>query len=350
MEKEEKYFNIMSANSGVLYLMGRPGEAKTAMIENIAKTRGFQFIDLRLSQMDETDIGLFPFIENGVVRHAIPEWADRANKEPTIIMFDELNRSRESIRNAALQILNERRIGYGFKFNENVHFVAAGNLGEEDGTSVDEFDTALWNRLIPIKHFLTIEEWVDGFAEENVWNYIVSFVNSHPDHFYREPGGESKQFATPRSWTFLSNHLETRFQGLENIKLEEAKQIVKEIGWSFVGNSATTFIRYLEDMSSINVNDIIERFDQVSSQVKKMSRAQISEMIHALKDMNTEKFKTNEINNITEFLKLVHIDERVSYLLDVISSMEDIKKNSKSKKLIDNFSEDIMNIKKNMGL
>jgi hypothetical protein len=350
MNKEEKYFNIMSANSGVLYLMGKPGEAKTAIIESIAKNKGFQFIDLRLSQMDETDIGLFPFIENGVVRHAIPEWANLSNQTSTIIMFDELNRSRESIRNAALQILNERRIGYGFKFNDNVHFVAAGNLGEEDGTSVDEFDSALWNRLIPVKHSLTIEEWRQGYADKNVWSYIVSFINSHPEHFYREPTENSKQFATPRSWTFLSNYLKSYFGGIQNIKIDEAKKIIKEVGFSYVGNSITTFIRYIEDVSSININDVFERYEQIEMQLSKICRAQISELIYSLKEVDIETKKKVEIENLSKFLKLVHEDERVSYLLDVISKMNDKKKTNNSNQIIEIFKSDIINIKQNMGI
>lgn len=54
----------------------------------------------------------------------------------------------------------EREIGAFFKFNDNVMMCSSGNLGEEDGTDVEEFDQALNNRLIHIEHTLPYPEWI----------------------------------------------------------------------------------------------------------------------------------------------------------------------------------------------
>jgi hypothetical protein len=37
--------------------------------------------------------------------------------------------------------LLEREIGTAFKFNDNVLMMSSGNLGDEDGTDVEEFDS-----------------------------------------------------------------------------------------------------------------------------------------------------------------------------------------------------------------
>lgn len=134
-KKEKKYFSIMWAKYGVLNITSKPGIAKSAIGRAIAEKMGFAYSDLRLSMIDETDIGLYPNvseIETGnfdtegnptkvkCLDFVVPRWAVEANKRPTIIHFEELNRASQQVRNAALQILLERQIGTDFKFNDNV--------------------------------------------------------------------------------------------------------------------------------------------------------------------------------------------------------------------------------------
>jgi len=102
------------------------------------------------------------------LKHVVPEWAIKANMKPTLIHFEELNRSTLQVRNAALQLLLEREIGAFFKFNDSVYMMSSGNLGEEDGTDVEEFDQALNNRLIHYTHDMPFPEWKKEFADENV--------------------------------------------------------------------------------------------------------------------------------------------------------------------------------------
>jgi MoxR-like ATPase len=118
--------------------------------------------------VDETDVGLYPSLseidmDGEMVKCLISLclWAVEANKRPTIIHFEELNRASQQVRNAALQILLEREIGTAFKFNDNVLMMSSGNLGDEDGTDVEEFDSALNNRLIHINHTLDVQEWLE---------------------------------------------------------------------------------------------------------------------------------------------------------------------------------------------
>ncbi len=132
-----------------------------------------------------------------------PKWAYKANEAPTIIHFEELNRSTLAVRNAALQMLLEREIGAFFKFNSNVMMCASGNLGEEDGTDVEEFDQALNNRLIHIEHTMPYPEWVEQYANDNVCPVIVQFLKTHTEHYYKKPderNQKNKAYATP---TFL---------------------------------------------------------------------------------------------------------------------------------------------------
>jgi hypothetical protein len=338
--KELKYWKMMKPKSGVLFLQSAPGLAKTAVIETIANKLGFQYLDLRLSQMDETDIGLFPKLDGDTVSHAVPEWAKLANEKPTIIVFEELNRARESVRNAGLQILLERRIGYKFKFNSEVYMCATGNLGAADGCSIEEFDSALWNRLLPIEHTLNIKEWEEGFAKENVYEPILGFIKTHPDHFHKSPSENFKQYATPRSWTFLSDRIKA-----EASSILEAIEICIEDGLSYIGASNIPFIRYLEDQSLLNIKNVIEDFDKYQDQIKNLNRSKKSELMQELKSIKASDLKyQKQVNNIIKLLNLVHEDERMAYLLHLIDNEIDdssLNVNKNVKAILNNFKDDM---------
>ena len=90
--KQKKYFRIMYGQSGVLFITAEPGVAKSAIMKTIARKLGFQYFDVRLSMVDEIDVGLFPYREDmeidlndhtgesvkkiiSVMSYAIPKWA-----------------------------------------------------------------------------------------------------------------------------------------------------------------------------------------------------------------------------------------------------------------------------------
>jgi hypothetical protein len=64
--------------------------------------------------------------------------------------------------------------------------MSSGNLGDEDGTDVEEFDSALNNRLIHINHTLDVQEWLGDYAEENCHPMITSYIKTHPEQMYKK--------------------------------------------------------------------------------------------------------------------------------------------------------------------
>jgi len=295
--REQSYFRMMWGKSGVLYITARPGVAKSAIARSIAQKMNFRYMDIRLSMVDETDVGLYPHVSDvdGVkcLDFVVPRWAIEANKQPTIIHFEELNRASQSVRNAALQILLERQIGVNFKFNDTVLMMSSGNLGDEDGTDVEEFDSALNNRLIHIKHTLSFPEWVDGFAKDNVHKMIVSYLTAHPENLYKTSDG----------------------------------------------------LQYCEDMLNININDILNDYDRVALDLKKYNRDKNSELIQSLKEMDISKLTEKQLGNATKFLKGVGEDELTAYLLFILDNNLDISK-PKIKNFLLGFEDVLRTIKK----
>ena len=352
-KRELLYSNVMKSGN-VLYLKGRPGEAKSAIGRVIAEKIGFNYITLPLAQMDAVDLGQFPSTktnENGltVVEFATPEWAIEANSRPTIIHFEELNRSRKEVRDAALLILNEKEVGR-LKLNKNVYLMASGNLGDEDGTDVDEMDNAIINRLFVYKHELTVNEWIENFALENVLPEIVSFIHSKPEHFYKFSTEFGQPYATPRSWTNLSNYIKI----LDTKTVSDIYNNVSEVGLGFVGNSSIFFLKWLEDEMSLSINDIIDNFDKLKINIKKIGRHKISELLTSLKLVDLESLNDNQIENVIKFIELIESvkenkDELVGYLLNLINQLTiDMKKCDNIKKIAMRFKGILKEIKNEM--
>ena len=372
-DREKKYFKMMNAKSGVLYITSAPGYAKSAIMRSIAYKMGFQYFDIRLSMVDETDVGLFPTVDEATIDeikqkmldHVAPKWAYMANTKPTIIHFEELNRSTLAVRNAALQMLLEREIGAFFKFNNNVMMCSSGNLGEEDGTDVEEFDQALNNRLIHIEHTLPYPEWVEQYANDNVCPVIVQFLKTHTEHYYKKPderNQRNKAYATPRSWTFLSDYIFANF-GEWTTRLDNQGNTmknpdgtdkmfkkfpnirtwindIKEIGHGYVGASNARFIRYCEDTLKITLDDVLDRFDDIEDDVKNFNRDKKSELLANMKERKISQLKAKQQENLVRFLQTISDDEIVGYLLHVLDVEYTLSEDTKDNKAAEKFLAD----------
>jgi len=309
------YWEMIFERKGVVMLRGKAGIAKSATCQFIADNviyngKPLRYVDLRLSQMDETHFG-FPYRKMSekfgfeVMDFALPKFFEDAMTEPVLINFEELNRCSQDVQNAALELLNERTL-HGRKLPDHVFMVATGNMGEEDGCHVQQFDNALVNRLILIDYTLPYEEWCADFANKNVINYVVDFLAENTTtHYYSQraylESNEGKPFASARSWTNLSEPLLL----LDN-NLSEIMSFVKEDGQSYVGDfSANAFYEWMKDLQNITLAKIKDgtlhtKYIQKEILVKRLSEIKKSKL--NLKDM-TEQEQAN-VNALFEKYKI----------------------------------------------
>lgn len=347
-EKEREYLAIMWPKYGVLFITSKPGVAKSAIGLSIATKLGFRYLDMRLSMSDESDFK-YPYLEDltqdgqtfKVSGYAVPKWAFESNQRPTIIHFEELNRAPQFVRNAALQILLEREIG-DFKFNDNVLMMASGNLGDEDGTDVEEFDSALNNRLIHVDHVLSVDEWLKNFAVDKCHRLIVSYIKTHPEQIYKT-SDNMKGYATPRSWTMLSKFI-TQNYGKES-SARDFLPLLRKVAHGYVGNSAHKFLQYCEDMLNISIQDVINNYDGVKKDLAKYNRDKNSELIQSLKEIDISTLNEKQLGNIVKFLGGVGDDEKTAYLLWILDNVANIGE-PKMKKFLLQFEDLLRTIKK----
>jgi len=221
--------------------------------------------------------------------------------------------------------------------------MSSGNLGDEDGTDVEEFDNALNNRLIHFSHTLGADEWIDNFAKERVHSTVVSYIRAYPEKLYQNPTENTKAYATPRSWTFLSDFICKNFGKDASPKV--FLPVLRNIAHSFIGNGAQRFLQYCEEMINITIQDIIDRYDAVVKELDKYNRDKNSELIQSLKEYDIKKFTEKQLDNVTKFLKRVGDDELTAYLLHVLDNVPDVS-DPKIKKFMISFKDVLVNIKR----
>jgi len=196
-----------------LFLWGPPGIGKSELVEGITKDLGGLMIDLRLGQMEPTDIRGIPFYNKDIGKM---DWAEpvelpdevTAAQYPIVVLFlDELNSAAPSVQSAAYQLILNRRIGK-YKLPSNVVMVAAGNRESDKGVTY-RMPTPLANRFIHQEMKVDFPSWQEWAVNNNIHKDVVGYLSFAKQDLYDfDAKSASRAFATPRSWTFVSQLLD----------------------------------------------------------------------------------------------------------------------------------------------
>jgi hypothetical protein len=117
-----------------------------------------------------------------------------------------MNSAAPSVQAAAYQLVLNRRVGTYF-LPDNVVIVAAGNRETDKGVTY-RMPAPLANRFVHLEMTCDWEDWQDWAVENKVHKDVVGFLTfSKKDLYDFDPKSASRAFATPRSWSFVSELL-----------------------------------------------------------------------------------------------------------------------------------------------
>lgn len=189
-------------------LWGPPGIGKSEIVEQIGKQLGRNVIDLRLLLLEPTDLRGIPYYNSKTNKM---DWAPPvdlpANDNDTSILFlDEINAAPQSVQAAAYQLILNRRIGT-YKLPDGVSIVAAGNRESDRGVTY-RMPSPLANRMLHIEMAVNFEDWQDWATKNDIHPDVVGYLTFAKNDLYDfDPRSSSRAFATPRSWSFVSDML-----------------------------------------------------------------------------------------------------------------------------------------------
>ena len=196
-----------------VFLWGPPGIGKSDLVSGIANELGAVMIDLRLSQMDPTDIRGIPFYNKEINKM---DWAapielpdeEFASKYPLVVLFlDELNAAPPAVQAAAYQLILNRAVGK-YRLPDNVVMVAAGNRESDKGVTF-RMPSPLANRFVHLEVRDDFPSWEHWAVQNKIHKDVVGYLAfAKQDLFDFDPRSSSRSFATPRSWAFVSELLD----------------------------------------------------------------------------------------------------------------------------------------------
>jgi hypothetical protein len=196
-----------------LFLWGPPGIGKSELVEGITNELGGLMIDLRLGQMEPTDIRGIPFYnkDKNIMEYAPPgdlPDEETAAQYPIVVLFlDEMNSAPASVQSAAYQLILNRRVGK-YRLPDNVVMVAAGNRESDKGVTY-RMPTPLANRFLHQQMKVDFASWQEWAVMNKIHKDVVGYLSFAKQDLYDfDAKSSSRAFATPRTWTFVSQLLE----------------------------------------------------------------------------------------------------------------------------------------------
>jgi len=197
-----------------IFLWGPPGIGKSDIVAQITNSLPNSFlIDIRLSLWEPTDIKGIPYFDSNANKMVwgapaeLPDEAMAAEYDHIVLFLDEMNSAAPAVQAAAYQLILNRRVGQ-YKLPDNVIIVAAGNREADKGVTY-RMPAPLANRFIHIEMGVNFDDWFNWAVDNKIHQDVVGYLQFAKQDLYDfDPKSSSRSFATPRSWSFVSELLD----------------------------------------------------------------------------------------------------------------------------------------------
>ena len=224
-----------------LMIWGGPGLGKSALVAQQAKAINYKLLDIRLSQMESSDLRGIPVPINldtpqvsviwaiphmlprryvdefgrmhatckfrdksGVLKDGVYDAATDTEYDGVIIMLDELPSAAISVQASSYQMVLDAALGEWLA-PQNCVVIAAGNR-ETDRGGTYKMLKPLENRFTHVEIKADYEDWVENAVNESYHPDVIGYVSAYKAELYQfDPKSSSRGFATPRSWEATSD-------------------------------------------------------------------------------------------------------------------------------------------------
>lgn len=229
-------------------LWGPPGVGKSQMIAEVAERNEVPLIDIRLSQMEPSDLRGIPFKNGERVEWAVPSMLPDAERQgPAGVLFlDEITSAPPSVSAAAYQLILDRRLG-AYEVPPGWVIFAAGNRQGDRGVTYT-MPAPLANRFSHFDVDLNVDDWAAWAYARGIDERIIAFIRFRPDLLFEfDPAHNPVAFPSPRSWEFAHRGLQ---------KFQDTPELLGDTLQACVGQAAgvelSAFIHHLDQMPDLD--------------------------------------------------------------------------------------------------
>ena len=131
-----EFASTLAGKSTPVMVWGPPGIGKSQIVAQVAAQHNVPVIDIRLSQMEPTDLRGIPFRDGDHVVWSIPALLPNAERHSSrgILFLDEITSAPPSVTAAAYQLILDRRLGE-YRVPGGWAIFAAGNRHGDRGVT-----------------------------------------------------------------------------------------------------------------------------------------------------------------------------------------------------------------------
>lgn len=237
-----------------VFLRGPSGIGKSDVVkqtsellaEHVPNWQGV--VDLRLAQMDPTDLRGVPHVVDGRTHWARPDFLPATGAG--ILFLDEITSAPPAVQAAAYQLTLTPE---DFGIPPEWMVVAAGNRKSDRGVTFN-MAAPLQNRMCDIEVNTTLDDFLAYAVTAGIRPEVMSFLQDRADLLHKfEPSGDIRPFPAPRSWFAVSAVLDLNLPPADRVELIKG-DVGEEAGATF-----ETHLRLYESLPRID--DILEGKD-----------------------------------------------------------------------------------------
>ena len=239
-----------SASSGhhtPVMIWGPPGVGKSQLVAEVAQLHSVPLIDIRLSQLEPSDLRGIPFRSNELVEWAVPGMLPDKERHGNagILFMDEITSATPAVSAAAYQLILDRCLGE-YRVPQDWVIFAAGNRQGDRGVTYS-MPTPLANRFTHFSFDVNLDDWVLWAHQHSIDERIIAFLRFRPELLFDfDPALDPVAFPTPRSWEFAHHALK---------KFDSNKSILPSALQACVGDAAgielNAFIENLDNLPDV---------------------------------------------------------------------------------------------------
>ncbi|MDE0250421.1 MAG: MoxR family ATPase [Gammaproteobacteria bacterium] len=280
-------------------LWGPPGVGKSQMVAQVAEENNVEVIDIRLSQMEPSDLRGIPFRDKDTVEWAIPAMLPDMKRHGSrgILFLDEITSAAPSVSAAAYQLILDRSLGQ-YRVPNGWAIFAAGNRQGDRGVTYS-MPAPLANRFSHFEVDINLDDWVSWAYRNQIDEKIIAFLRFRPDLLFDfDPAHNPVAFPSPRSWEFALRALQ---------KFSERPDLLTGALQACVGPAAgvelNAFISNLDQMPDL---EAIVRGDDIAAPKEidlqyAIASALVGHAIRAKQTVNAEHVHGNILNYASRF-------------------------------------------------
>ena len=205
---DHEFLSTDGGQSTPVMVWGPPGIGKSQIVAQVAAQHQAPVIDIRLSQMEPTDLRGIPFRDGDSVVWSIPALlpSEKRHGARGILFLDEITSAPPTVTAAAYQLILDRRLGE-YRVPDGWAIFAAGNRHGDRGVTY-AMAAPLANRFTHYDLEAHLDDWIAWAYRNDIDARVIAFLHFRPELLFEMKSGTTlAAFPSPRTWEYADRAL-----------------------------------------------------------------------------------------------------------------------------------------------